>query len=70
MAFYWAISPMEQPWLLAKLIALPRYILFGLVMIRWGNTDRRRWVVLIGGLLTYSYIVGAAHSKSVLSTFN
>jgi len=70
MAFYWAISPAEQPWLLAKLIALPLYILFGLIMIRWGNTDRRRWVGLIGGLLIYSYIVGAAHSKSVLSIFS
>jgi len=70
MAFYWAISPMEQPWLLAKLIALPVYILFGLVMIRWGSSDRRRWVGLIGGLLIYAYIIGAAHSKSVLSIFN
>jgi len=70
MAFYWAISPMEQAWLLAKLIALPLYILFGLIMIRWGSTDRRQWIGLIGGLLVYSYIVGAAHSKSVLSIFS
>jgi len=70
MAFYWAISPMEQAWLLAKLIALPLYIIFGLIMIRWGSTDRRQWIGLIGGLLVYSYIVGAAHSKSVLSIFS
>jgi len=70
MAYYWAISPMEQPWLLAKLIALPLYILFGLVMIRWGSTEGRRWIGLTCGLLIYSYIVGAAHSKSVLSIFS
>jgi len=70
MAFYWAISPMEQAWLLAKLIALPLYILFGLIMIRWGSTNRRQWIGLIGGLLVYSYIVGAAHSKSALSLFS
>jgi len=70
MAFYWAISPTTQPWLMAKLIALALYIFFGLVMIRWGSTVGRRWLGLAGGLLTYSYIIGAAHSKSALSIFN
>jgi uncharacterized membrane protein SirB2 len=67
MVFLWGISPMAQPWLLAKLIALLMYIAFGLLMIRWGTTEARRWMGLIGGLLVYSYIIGAAHSKSVLS---
>lgn len=67
MVFSWSISPTSQTWLLAKLFALLIYIAFGLLMIRWGNTERRRWMGLIGGLLTYSYIVGVAHSKSALS---
>lgn len=67
MAYSWSISPMAQPWLSAKLIALLFYIAFGLLMLRWGDTDRKRWIGLLGGLLTYIYIVGAAHSKSVLS---
>ncbi len=70
MVFNWAISPATMPWLLAKLIALLFYIFFGLVMIRWGTTESRRWIGLIGGLLMYVYIVGAAHSKSALSLFS
>ena len=67
MVYVWSISLTAQSWLLAKLIVLLLYILFGLLMLRWGGTGRRRWIGLIGGLSTYTYIVGAAHSKSVLS---
>ena len=67
MVYVWSISFTTQSWLLAKLIVLLLYIAFGLLMLRWGDTERRRWIGLVGGLLTYTYIVGAAHSKSVLS---
>ncbi len=66
MVYGWAISPISQPWLLAKLIALFLYIGFGLLMLRWGTNGRRRWTGLAGGLLIYAYILGAAHSKSIL----
>ena len=67
MMFTWAIWPSDNVWLLAKLIALLFYILFGLVMLRWGSTARNRWLGFIGGLLVYLYMLGVAHSKSVMS---
>lgn len=70
MVFSWAISPFAQPWLMAKLIVLLLYIGSGLLMLRWGTTAQKRWAGLLGGLLMYIYIIGAAHSKSVLSFFS
>lgn len=70
MVFSWAISPLEQSWLLIKLIVLLFYIGFGLLMLRWGTTVQKRWFGLVGGVLMYLYIIGAAHSKSALSYFS
>ena len=67
MVYSLAILPQEQPWLMAKLIALLLYIGFGLLMLRWGNSQKKRWIGLFAGLIMYLYIIGAAHSKSVLS---
>ncbi len=67
MVISWSLSPLSQHWLLAKILALFLYIGFGLLMLRWGDTERNRWVGLIGGLLVYLYIVAAAHSKSAMS---
>ena len=64
--FVWSLSPMHSPWLLAKIVALLVYIAFGFTMLRWGTTPARRWIGLIGGALTYGYIVSVAHSKSPL----
>lgn len=69
LAIHLSLSPHEQPWLAAKLITLFLYIGFGLLLIRWGTTQTRQWTGLLGGLMAYLYIVGAAHSKSVYSIF-
>jgi uncharacterized membrane protein SirB2 len=69
MVLYWNISPLTQHGLFAKLVALLCYIGFGSLMIRWGNTEIRRWIGLLGGVLIYCYIEGV-HSKSVLSIFS
>jgi len=60
----WSLWPAQQPWLMAKLLALLLYIAFGMLMLRWGNTAFRRWAGFIGGLLVYLFIVATAHSKS------
>ena len=65
--YTWGGSPASLPWLIAKILALLVYIAFGLLMLRWGATQRRRVIGFMGGLLTYAYIVGAAHSKSIFS---
>ncbi len=66
MVYSWSLS-VKQSWLAAKLIALLIYIAFGLLMLRWGKTRSRQWMGLSGGLLVYFYIIGVAHSKSVMS---
>lgn len=70
MVFTWAIWPSSNLWLFAKLVALLFYILFGLLMLRWGSTARNRWLGLLGGLLIYCYIFGVAHTKSIMSLFS
>ncbi len=67
LAYSFSFSPLTQPWLAAKIMALFMYIGFGLMMLRFGNTLKRQSLGLLGGLLVYSYIIGAAHSKSIYS---
>lgn len=67
MFYSWSVSLTSVPWLIAKIIALLLYIGFGLLMLRWGTTASRRKLGLIGGLAVYTYIVGVAHSKLLLS---
>jgi len=63
------MSPMEQPWLMAKIIALLAYIGVGLVALRLGRSKRTRLVAWLLGMVIFSYIVSVALSKSVLGWF-
>ena len=63
------MSPMEQPWLLAKIIALLAYIAVGLVALRLGRSKGIRLVAWLLGLVIFLYIVSVALSKSVLGWF-
>lgn len=62
-------SPLQQPWLLVKIIALLVYIGAGLVALRFGRTKRIRLIAWLFGLLVFLYIVSVAVSKSVLGWF-
>jgi uncharacterized membrane protein SirB2 len=62
-------SPMEQPWLMAKIIALLVYIGVGLVALRLGRTKRIRLTAWLLGLAIFLYIVSVAMSKSALGWF-
>ena len=62
-------SPMAQPWLMAKIIALLVYIGVGLVALRFGGTKRIRLAAWLFGLLVFLYIVSVAMSKSPLGWF-
>lgn len=57
----------EQPWLLAKLLAVVVYILLGMVALRRGRTPQVRVIAFALALLTVAYIAGVACNKSVLS---
>ncbi len=63
------LSPFEQPWLLAKIIALALYIWLGMVALRFGRSKRTRMLAWLSGLVTIAYIASVAVSKSVLGWF-
>ena len=62
-------SPLEQPWLMAKIIALLAYIGVGLVALRFGRNKRIRLSAWLLGLFIFLYIVSVAMSKSVMGWF-
>jgi uncharacterized membrane protein SirB2 len=69
LAFQLRFSPLEQPWLLAKIIALFVYIGVGLIALRFGQNKSTRLLAWLLGLLIFIYIVSVAYSKSVLGFF-
>jgi uncharacterized membrane protein SirB2 len=62
-------SPMEQPWLMAKIVALVAYIGVGLVALRLGRSRRIRLVAWLFGMALFLYIVSVAFTKSVIGWF-
>jgi uncharacterized membrane protein SirB2 len=65
----WQISPLQLPWLMAKIIALLVYIAAGMVALRFGRSKNIRISAWVFGLLTFMYIVSVAISKSVYGWF-
>ena len=59
--------PLEQPWLLAKLLALPVYVVLGALALRRARSPRVRAVCFALALFTAFYMVGAALRHSPLS---
>lgn len=62
-------SPMEQPWLMAKIIGLVIYIAVGLVALRLGRSKGVRLSAWLLGLFIFMYIASVALSKSALGWF-
>ena len=60
----------DQPWLLAKLIALVAYVGFGMIALRRGPTKKIRIAAFLLALLTFTYITGTALTKSAWSWFS
>jgi len=61
------LNVLEQPWLIAKLVALVAYVWLGMLALRRGRTARTRAVAFGLAVLTFAYIAGAAMTKSVSS---
>ncbi len=57
----------EQAWLIAKIVALILYIVFGAIALRRGRTMHIRAAAFVAALLAYLYIAGVALSKSPMS---
>lgn len=56
-------SPLHQPWLAAKLTALPAYIVLGSVALKRGRTPAIRRAALLAALATLAYIVLVAVTR-------
>ncbi len=67
--FSWKLWPTINLWLLAKIVALFIYIGFGILAMSRDNSLSKKLIGFVGGLITYFYIVGVAHSKSALPFF-
>lgn len=66
MLIVWQASPLQLPWLIAKIAGLVVYIGLGLVALRLGRTRRVRTTAYILALATAAYILAVAYSKSPL----
>lgn len=64
-----SMNPLQQPWLIAKIIGLVVYVLLGTVALKRGKTRKIRLFACAGSLMTVTYIVGVALSKQPLSPF-
>jgi uncharacterized membrane protein SirB2 len=60
------LNPLEQPWLLAKIIGLLVYIGLGTLALKRGKTKASRIQALIGALAVFGYIIAVAITKQVL----
>jgi uncharacterized membrane protein SirB2 len=58
------LSPLAQPWLCAKIIALLLYIGLGMVALRFGRSKKIKVSAWLLALLTVGYMVSVAYSKS------
>lgn len=57
----------EQPWILAKIIALVAYIGVGTIAIKRGKTPRTRGYAALVAIAIFLYIVGVALSHNPMS---
>jgi len=69
LAVQWRLSPLDQPWLMAKIIALVVYIGVGLVALRFGRSKTVRAAAWVLGMLIFAYIVSVAVTRSALGWF-
>ncbi|WJW75457.1 SirB2 family protein [Thiohalobacter sp. IOR34] len=60
------MSPLDHPWLLAKITALVVYVLLGSIALKRGASRQVRLRAWLAALLVFGYIVSVAVSKSVL----
>ena len=66
LAVQYAISPISNPWLMAKIIALLLYIYLGLIAMRLGKTRTIRTAAWVAAMVVFTYIFAVAKSKSVV----
>lgn len=66
MLFVAGMNPLDQPWLLAKIIGLLAYIGLGTVALKRGRTKAVRIKALVAALAMFGYIMAVAITKQVI----
>lgn len=59
------LDPRQQPWLLAKIVALLAYIVAGSIALKRGRSRAVRVTALIAAIVLFGYIVRVAMTKNV-----
>lgn len=60
------MNPLDQPWLIAKILGLLAYIGLGTVALKRGRTKAIKVKALIAALGVFAYIVAVAVTKQVV----
>lgn len=58
------LVPTQQPWVMAKILGLLAYIVFGVIALRYGRTRGQRAAAFAAALAMFGYIVGVALTRS------
>lgn len=61
-----SLNPLEQPWLMAKILGLLAYIGVGTVALKRGKTKAVRIKALVAALGIFAYIIAVAVTKQVV----
>lgn len=69
LALHWQLSPLQQPWLMAKIIALIAYIGLGTLALKRAKTRQLQISCWLLALLCFGYIVSVAITKSPMGFF-
>jgi uncharacterized membrane protein SirB2 len=69
LAFQMQLSPLQQPWLMTKIIALLIYIGIGSVALKAGRPKRQKISAWLLGLVMFAFIGSVALTKSSLGWF-
>lgn len=61
-----SISPLQTPWLAAKLVAVVAYIGLGIVAFKIAKTTLSRTIAWMGAMAVFAYIMMVAVTKHVI----
>lgn len=60
LAWQLGYSPLSEPWLAAKIVALLLYVIIGTVALKRGKTKRIRLIAWLSAQMVFLYIVSVA----------
>src|SRR5262249_6653639 len=63
LAWMLRLSPLQAPWLLAKIVGLVLYIALGMLALKPGRPEGVRAAAFVAALIIFGYIVSVAVSK-------